>query len=91
VPVLSTLRLTGHRDRGAGRHRRPGGARQRRRAAGAPLSSREGDRPDITLGVGSVIRTEDDAIVVLFEESGYRTLSLTTVTERDLLQQASPD
>jgi hypothetical protein len=34
------------------------------------------------------MRYEGDRIVVLFEDVGYRTLSLDTVRERNLLQQA---
>jgi ATP-dependent DNA helicase RecQ len=41
-----------------------------------------------TWGEGVVMRYEGDRIVVLFEEVGYRTLSLETVRERNLLQPA---
>ncbi|MEY2473290.1 MAG: ATP-dependent helicase RecQ [Actinomycetota bacterium] len=37
-------------------------------------------------GEGQVIRTEGDTLVVLFDEGGYRNLSLETVVERQLLQ-----
>ncbi len=40
-------------------------------------------------GVGVVMRYEGDRIVVLFEEVGYRTLSLEAVRARGLLQVAS--
>ena len=39
-------------------------------------------------GEGVVMRFEGDRIVVLFEDVGYRTLSLETVTARNLLQPA---
>jgi ATP-dependent DNA helicase RecQ len=39
-------------------------------------------------GEGVVMRYEGDRIVVLFEDVGYRTLSLDTVRERNLLQPA---
>jgi ATP-dependent DNA helicase RecQ len=39
-------------------------------------------------GEGVVMRYEGDRIVVLFEDVGYRTLSLATVRERNLLQPA---
>jgi ATP-dependent DNA helicase RecQ len=38
------------------------------------------------LGEGDVQRYDGDTVVVLFDEHGYRTLSLTLVEERDLLQ-----
>jgi ATP-dependent DNA helicase RecQ len=37
-------------------------------------------------GPGIVMRVEDDRLVVLFEEVGYKTLALATVTENDLLR-----
>jgi len=37
-------------------------------------------------GEGQVIRTEGDTVVVLFDEGGYRSLSITAVLERDLLE-----
>jgi ATP-dependent DNA helicase RecQ len=37
-------------------------------------------------GPGLVMRVEDDRIVVLFEEVGYKTLALAAVTEHDLLR-----
>jgi ATP-dependent DNA helicase RecQ len=40
-------------------------------------------------GTGVVMRYEEDRIVVLFEEVGYRTLSLAAVAARGLLEQAS--
>ncbi|PIM68015.1 recombinase RecQ [Streptomyces sp. JV178] len=36
-------------------------------------------------GAGTVMRTEEDRLVVLFEQVGYKTLSLTAVREGDLL------
>jgi ATP-dependent DNA helicase RecQ len=39
-------------------------------------------------GRGLVLRHEDDAIVVLFDEAGYKTLSLELVLENDLLSPA---
>jgi ATP-dependent DNA helicase RecQ len=36
-------------------------------------------------GAGQVIRTDGDALVVLFDEGGYRTLSVELVVERELL------
>jgi len=37
-------------------------------------------------GTGQVLRYEDDKVVVLFDTVGYKTLSVTTVVERGLLQ-----
>ena len=39
-----------------------------------------------TFGEGHVIRTEGDTVVVLFHEGGYRSLSITAVLERNLLE-----
>ncbi|MFF3349081.1 RecQ family ATP-dependent DNA helicase [Streptomyces sp. NPDC002779] len=39
-------------------------------------------------GAGTVMRTEDDRLVVLFEQVGYKTLSLTAIQEGDLLTSA---
>jgi ATP-dependent DNA helicase RecQ len=39
-------------------------------------------------GVGSVQRYEDDAVVVLFDDVGYKTLALDVVVERALLRAA---
>ncbi|MFF3736588.1 RecQ family ATP-dependent DNA helicase [Streptomyces sp. NPDC002566] len=39
-------------------------------------------------GAGTVMRTEDDRLVVLFEQVGYKTLSLTAVQQGDLLTGA---
>lgn len=36
-------------------------------------------------GAGTVMRTEEDRLVVLFEQVGYKTLSLAAVREGDLL------
>jgi ATP-dependent DNA helicase RecQ len=38
-------------------------------------------------GPGVVMRVEDDRVVVLFEEVGYKTLGLEAVTEHDLLRR----
>jgi ATP-dependent DNA helicase RecQ len=38
------------------------------------------------LGDGSIQRYNGDTVVVLFDESGYRTLALDLVAERDLLK-----
>ena len=40
----------------------------------------------IEWGPGLVMRVEDDRVVVLFEEVGYKTLALAAVTENDLLR-----
>jgi ATP-dependent DNA helicase RecQ len=37
-------------------------------------------------GIGTVTRYEEDRIVVVFDEAGYRTLSLAVVEERELLR-----
>jgi ATP-dependent DNA helicase RecQ len=39
-----------------------------------------------TFGEGLVLRHEDDSVVVLFDEAGYKTLSLELVREGDLLK-----
>ena len=39
-------------------------------------------------GAGTVVRYEDDKVVVLFDEAGYKTLSVELVLERDLLAEA---
>jgi ATP-dependent DNA helicase RecQ len=39
-----------------------------------------------TFGQGLVLRHEDDAVVVLFDEAGYKTLSLELVRAGDLLR-----
>ncbi len=41
-------------------------------------------------GPGTVMRTEPDRITVLFEDSGYKTLSLDAVQREDLLTLAPP-
>ena len=38
------------------------------------------------MGAGVVMRVEDDRIVVLFDEVGYKTLGLAAVDENDLLR-----
>ena len=40
-------------------------------------------------GPGVVMRLEDDRVVVLFEEVGYKTLALKAVEANDLLQVRS--
>jgi ATP-dependent DNA helicase RecQ len=42
-------------------------------------------------GPGVVMRVEDDRIVVLFDEVGYKTLGIAAVTENDLLRARTPD
>ena len=41
-------------------------------------------------GPGIVMRIEDDRLVVLFDEVGYKTLAVATVLEHDLLRRRSP-
>ncbi|MFD2091218.1 RecQ family ATP-dependent DNA helicase [Blastococcus deserti] len=41
-------------------------------------------------GAGAVMRLEDDRLVVLFDEVGYKTLGLAAVTENDLLRARTP-
>jgi ATP-dependent DNA helicase RecQ len=40
------------------------------------------------LGPGTVMRLESDRLTVLFDRAGYKTLSLETVRQRDLLTRA---
>ena len=40
-------------------------------------------------GEGLVLRTDGDALVVLFDDAGYKTLSLELVAERNLLRPAN--
>lgn len=40
-------------------------------------------------GKGTVMHVQDDILVVLFEEAGYRTLSIAVVTEQELLRVVS--
>ena len=40
---------------------------------------------------GVVMRVEDDRVVVLFDEVGYKTLGLAAVAEHDLLRHPTPD
>jgi ATP-dependent DNA helicase RecQ len=42
-----------------------------------------------SLGPGTVMHVKDDTMVVLFEQAGYRTLSIDVVTEQGLLQLVS--
>jgi ATP-dependent DNA helicase RecQ len=44
-----------------------------------------------TWGEGVVLRYEDDKMVVLFDEVGYKTLSVDIVTERGLLEQVQEE
>ncbi len=44
-----------------------------------------------TWGEGIVLRYEDDKMVVLFDEVGYKTLSVDIVTERGLLEQVQEE
>jgi len=53
-----------------------------------PLSSRV-VHPE--WGTGLVQRYEDDKVVVLFDEVGYRTLSVPLVQQSGLLEQAEPE
>jgi ATP-dependent DNA helicase RecQ len=39
-------------------------------------------------GAGVVQRYDDDAVVVLFDEVGYKTLALAVLRERGLLERA---
>ena len=41
-------------------------------------------------GPGVVMRVEDDRLVVLFDEVGYKTLGIAAVTENDLLKARTP-
>jgi ATP-dependent DNA helicase RecQ len=41
-------------------------------------------------GPGVVMRVEDDRLVVLFDEVGYKTLGIAAVTENDLLRNRTP-
>jgi ATP-dependent DNA helicase RecQ len=65
----------------------------------AGTAPEEGQDPDVAyavqstvrheeFGVGMVTDVEDDRVTVLFEEVGYRTLSLDLVEERGLLEEA---
>ncbi|MFJ8907130.1 RecQ family ATP-dependent DNA helicase [Streptomyces sp. NPDC102351] len=63
------------------------------RADAAPPAGHDGpyepnDRVEHTdWGAGTVMRLEEDRVVVLFEQVGYKTLSLTAVKEGDLLTE----
>jgi ATP-dependent DNA helicase RecQ len=50
---------------------------------GTPVQHRE-------WGPGAVMRVEDDRLVVLFDEVGYKTLAVATVLQHDLLRRRSP-
>jgi len=50
-----------------------------------PINSRVRHK---TYGAGLVQRYEGDKMVVLFDEAGYKTLDVTIVTERALLEPA---
>jgi ATP-dependent DNA helicase RecQ len=41
-----------------------------------------------TFGEGLVLRHEEGSVVVLFDEAGYKTLSLELIREGDLLRPA---
>ena len=41
-------------------------------------------------GAGAVMRIEDDRLVVLFDDVGYKTLGLAAVLEHGLLRRRSP-
>ena len=41
-------------------------------------------------GAGVVMRVEDDRVVVLFDEVGYKTLGVAAVTENGLLRARTP-
>jgi ATP-dependent DNA helicase RecQ len=41
-------------------------------------------------GPGVVMRVEDDRLVVLFDEVGYKTLGIAAVTENNLLKARTP-
>ncbi len=66
--------------------------------ASARSSAGEGDDPfppqspveHAEWGPGIVMRVEDDRVVVLFEEVGYKTLALAAVLGNDLLRPRSP-
>jgi ATP-dependent DNA helicase RecQ len=55
--------------------------------AGAPFPEQSRVRHD-AYGEGLVVRREPDSLVVLFDDAGYRTLSLALVEENDLLRPA---
>ncbi len=64
---------------------------------GGPPPAAEGPWPvgstvrHASWGAGQVVRYEDDSVVVLFEEVGYKTLSVALVSEGSLLEAATPD
>jgi ATP-dependent DNA helicase RecQ len=68
----------------------------RRRAEAPPANAPAEDVPfpeqsrvvHATFGEGLVLRHEHDAVVVLFDDAGYKTLSLELVREGDLLKPA---
>jgi hypothetical protein len=45
------------------------------------------DKPDVR-GTGLVMRTESDRVTVLFDDTGYKTLSLDAIRREDLLTLA---
>ena len=59
--------------------------RARRKADPAPFPP-ETPVEHAEWGPGVVMRVEDDRLVVLFEEVGYKTLAIAAVTENDLLR-----
>ena len=68
-----------------------GGAVNNGRRNGRPVTVRIGDRIRAReFGVGTIMRFEHpERVVVLFDEQGYRTLSLSLVLDHDLLSEAS--
>jgi ATP-dependent DNA helicase RecQ len=63
------------------------GGRQRRRSTSPyPLASRV---DHLAWGPGLVMRYEEDTVVVLFEQVGYKTLSLDAVAARSLLARSA--
>ena len=62
--------------------------RPRRRAAGRRAVRRRRRVAHERWGEGVVQRYDDDAVVVLFDEVGYKTLALDVVRERGLLEEA---
>lgn len=69
--------------------RRAGRSARRRRAPADEAPYPLGDRVEHeTWGAGQVLGYEDDVVTVLFDEGGYRTLSLDLVRQNRLLRPA---
>ena len=85
VPPLLLRRAVRAAVRALRQLRRRAGAR-RRRAERAVRGRRA--RRAREWGEGVVQRYEDDAVVVLFDEVGYKTLALDVVRERSILSEA---